>query len=129
MSASVLVCDDECHVSRIVAMKLDRAGFDVQTASNPEIAWQLLQRAAPSLVILDYRMPGIDEVPFLEQLREDVLFADLPVIILLPAEVELGDELYRLRDLGVSAILRKPFSARRLVQLAREVTERVPAVA
>ena len=129
MFPSVLVCDDEPHVARIAALKLDRAGFDVQTAANAETAWQLLQRESPSLVILDYRMSGLDGMPFLEQLRDDAAFDELPVIMLVPEDVELGDDLFRLRELGVAAIVRKPFSARRLVQLAREAIERAAVLA
>jgi two-component system response regulator MprA len=121
MSNTVLVCDDEPHVTRIVALRLARAGFDVQTAADAEAAWQQLHIAAPSLLILDYRMPGMDGLPFLEQLREDGLATDLPAILLLPPDVELGDDLHRLEALGDVRLVRKPFSARRLVALAREM--------
>jgi DNA-binding response OmpR family regulator len=128
MPPSVLVCDDEPHVTRIAALKLDRAGFDVQTAANAEAAWQLLQRAVPSLLILDFRLTGVDGLSFLEQLRDDPSFDELPVIVLVPEDVELGDDLFRLRELGVASIVRKPFSARRLVALALECVELAPAL-
>ena len=121
----VLICDDEPHVSRLAARKLDRAGFDVQTAVHADSAWQLLRRGSsePALLILDYRMPGMDGLPFLERLREDERFAELPVIMLLPADAELGLDAIRLCELGVFATLRKPFSARRLVDLALSAIE------
>lgn len=121
MQPVVLMCDDEPHVTRIVALKLDRAGYDVQSAAQAEAAWQLLHRRRPDALILDYRMPGVDGLPFLEMLRTEPEFADLPVLMLVPADVELGDDAYRLRELGVAAIVRKPFSARRLVSLVDEM--------
>jgi two-component system phosphate regulon response regulator PhoB len=122
MTPSVLVCDDEPHVTRLIDFKLDRAGFNVQTAVNAETAWRLLHRKTPDLLILDYRMPGMDGLPFLEQLRQDASYADVPVMMLIPPDVELGDDAFRLRALGVTAVVRKPFSARRLVALVEEAT-------
>jgi CheY-like chemotaxis protein len=121
MSHTILVCAEEPHVARIVALQLDRAGFDVQTAADAESALQQLDRLVPALLIVDYRMPGMYGLAFLEQLRQDEVLADIPAILLLASDVELGDDLYRLETLGDVRLVRKPFSTRRLAALARQM--------
>jgi CheY-like chemotaxis protein len=60
-SVKVLVVDDTEHVRNMLADMLDLDGFDVvgQAASGEE-ALDLSQEAGPDVIVMDYKMPGMD---------------------------------------------------------------------
>ena len=43
MSHQVLLCDDEIHILRAAAFKLERAGYIVRCAGNGQEAWEEIQ--------------------------------------------------------------------------------------
>ena len=72
---------------RLVRDYLERAGFDVSTATNGEDALQLFARARPDLVILDLTLPRIDGLDVARAIRRS---GDVP-IIMLTARTEEAD--------------------------------------
>src|SRR5271167_4932203 len=68
----VLVVDDEHMVRIMVQLGLERNGFDVWLARNGREAIDLYRRHAEAIavVLLDFRMPGLDGPQTLEALRE-----------------------------------------------------------
>src|ERR1044072_1513096 len=106
----ILVGDDDPSVAEIITRYLQRAGFTTVVASDGETGLELAQQLAPSLVVLDRVLPGIDGIEVCQRLR---MTSQVPVIML----TSLGDEEERLRGLGVGAddYQIKPFSPRELV--------------
>jgi len=76
----VLLVDDEDIFRQGTAKLLARRGFLVEEATSGEAALQHLRESRPDVVILDLRMPGMDGIATLQQIR--AMAADLPVIIL-----------------------------------------------
>src|SRR6185503_646035 len=76
---TVLVVDDEQLIRRSIAKRLQAAGYEVLEAEDGKTA---LDRAATGvdLVILDYRLPDLDGVAVLKQLKQ--IDADVLVILL-----------------------------------------------
>jgi len=76
---TILVIDDEALIRRTVGKRLQSAGYDVLEA---ETGQQALERAATGvdLAILDYRLPDIDGLAVLKQLKQ--LDPDILVILL-----------------------------------------------
>ena len=66
-TARVLVVDDEKLIRWSVAERLQRSGYEVVSAETGEQALELLSGAAPDLVLLDVRLPGIDGVETLQR--------------------------------------------------------------
>jgi DNA-binding NtrC family response regulator len=66
-SARVLVVDDEKLIRWSVAERLQRDGYEVQSAESGEQALELLAAAPPDLMLLDVRLPGIDGVETLQR--------------------------------------------------------------
>ncbi len=60
MAKRILLCDDEIHIVKAAEFKLKRAGYDVETASNGEEAWEIIQRNPPDMLITDCQMPRLD---------------------------------------------------------------------
>ena len=60
MPKRILLCDDEVHILRAAEFKLKRAGYDVQTASDGQEAWEHIQAQPPDILITDCQMPRLD---------------------------------------------------------------------
>jgi CheY-like chemotaxis protein len=104
----ILIIDDEDDIREVAALSLESvAGWQVFMANSGR---QGLARAAehrPDAILLDVMMPGMDGPTTFRELRKNPATADIPVI-LLTAKVQSSDQ-RRFADLGVEAILLKPF--------------------
>jgi CheY-like chemotaxis protein len=104
----ILIIDDEDDIREVAAMSLESvAGWEVIMASSGA---QGLVRAAeylPDAILLDVMMPGMDGPTTFRELRKNPRTARIPVL-LLTAKVQSTDQ-KRFADLGVEAVLFKPF--------------------
>lgn len=115
----VLVVDDEDRIRKLVTKYLRAEGFDVLEADNGAEAVRRVRRSEPDLVILDVRMPEMDG---LETLREIRAFSDV-YVIMLTALAEETDKVVGL-SVGADDYLTKPFSPRELVARVKAVLRR-----
>ncbi|MET9877008.1 response regulator transcription factor [Actinacidiphila glaucinigra] len=115
----VLVVDDDATVSEVVAGYLNRAGFDVDVASDGPTALALAAVRTPDLVVLDLMLPGMDGIEVCRRMRSS---GPIPVIML----TARGDEEDRILGLEVGAddYVTKPFSPRELVLRVESVLRR-----
>ena len=109
----VLVVDDDDAVRSIVAETLRGEGYQVDEANNGAAALERLQADAPDVILLDIVMPVIDGYEFLKRLHQAGGMADIP-IVLVSATHALSDAAH---DLGVRAVLTKPFDMGMLVAI------------
>jgi DNA-binding response OmpR family regulator len=80
MSASILILDDDENFRRTLAFVLKRAGYSVTTAEHPQDAVETLQSGTFDLAILDIKMPDMDGLSLLAEIRKT--HPHLPVLIL-----------------------------------------------
>jgi CheY-like chemotaxis protein len=103
-----LIIDDEDDIREVAALSLETiAGWEVFVANS---GTQGLARAIehqPDAILLDVMMPGMDGPTTFRELRKNPATARIPVL-LLTAKVQSSDQ-RRFADLGVEAILLKPF--------------------
>jgi phosphoserine phosphatase RsbU/P len=67
----VLLAEDEPVTRRLLEAQMTRFGFDVTSVPDGLRAWDALQNAdAPSLVVLDWNMPGLDGPDVCRKIRE-----------------------------------------------------------
>jgi DNA-binding response OmpR family regulator len=116
---TVLVVDDEPIVREVVVRYLQREGYRTLEAADGERARELLERDAPSLVVLDVMLPGTDGLALCRWIRSR---SDLPVIML-TARGEEADRIVGL-ELGADDYVTKPFSPRELAARVRTVLRR-----
>ncbi len=108
--AKVLVIDDEQGIRNLLDTLLSRKGYTVVLADGGRKGLELFRRERPDAVVLDLKMPEMDGMTVLTQLRN----ADqtLPVIILTGGGTpETERQVYAL---GVSEFIEKEFSMDRL---------------
>lgn len=105
MARTVLVIDDERNMRWVLERALTKAGYDVVTAERGEEALQHFARRSIDLVLLDLKMPGMDGMTVLRELRR----RDKHVpILLLTAYATVPTAVEALR-IGANDYLRKPF--------------------
>src|SRR4051812_12773823 len=68
-SARICVIDDDQGTVDAYARMLRRDGYEVRTALSADTAWPELQSNPPDAIIVDLRLPALDGLGFLKQLR------------------------------------------------------------
>ena len=108
MSHSILIIDDEDDIREVAALSLETvAGWQVFTANCGSPGLARAVEVQPDAILLDVMMPGMDGPSTFRELRKNPATAHIPVM-LLTAKVQSSDQ-RRFADLGVQAILFKPF--------------------
>lgn len=115
---TILIVDDDRSVADTFARILKLEGFNVATALNPELGLELAEHVRPDAIILDMRMPIINGLQFLREIRARPHLTETPVAIV-TGDYFLPDSIQRdLRSLG-AAIKFKPMWLEDLLALAR----------
>lgn len=107
MPVRILIVDDEPHIRTVMRLTLEASGYEVSEASSGEEALELMGAAGTwAVVLLDERMPGIDGLETLRQLR--VRDPDVAVVMVTAfASIELAVDAMKI---GATDFLRKPMS-------------------
>jgi len=75
----ILVADDEMAIRLLYSEELKEEGYEVYTAANGREALDIIDTVALDLVILDIKMPEMDGIEALRQIKEKK--PDLPVLL------------------------------------------------
>jgi DNA-binding response OmpR family regulator len=118
-SPRVLVIDDDDDIRGLVAELLQRAGLEVEQASDGRAGLRAFHQSSPDLVLLDVSMPELDGWETLERIRD---LSDVPVMML----TARGAELERVRGLqaGADDYMVKPFGRQELVARVQALLRR-----
>ncbi len=120
MAQRILIVEDDPDVIRVARAYLEREGFTVEAAQDGLAGLHAALERPPTLIILDWMLPHLDGLAFLERLRN----AQRTPVIMLTARTEEGDRVVGL-ELGADDYISKPFSPRELVARVRAVLRRV----
>src|SRR6202789_1294436 len=108
LSHSILIIDDEDDIREVAALSLETvAGWRVFMANSGSQGLARAIEQQPDAILLDVMMPGMDGPTTFRELRKNPATARIPVV-LLTAKVQTNDQ-KRFADLGVEAVLLKPF--------------------
>jgi two-component system cell cycle response regulator DivK len=113
----VLVVEDNEKNMKLVCDVLNAAGFETLTATTGEAAVELARTEAPTLVLMDMRLPGMAGSEALAAIRGNAAGASTPVIAL-TAQAMHGDR-ERFLAAGFDGYLSKPVDIRELVGVVR----------
>jgi len=123
MSANtILLIEDEPEIRDMLSFALGRAGFQVWESATAEDAVNRLEGVLPSLLIVDWMLPGMSGVEFARRVRRDDHTSEIP-IIMLTAKGEETDKLKSF-DSGVDDYITKPFSPRELIARVKALLRR-----
>ena len=116
----ILLVDDEERILNFLRSKLKALGYDVLSASDGREALEQASAQDPDLIVLDVRMPKMDGIEALKQLRT---FSETPVIILSACGTD-ADKIKGLTS-GADDYLQKPFNPDELVARIEAVRRRL----
>jgi len=119
MSHTIALVDDDQNILTSLSAALADEGYSVETYADGAEALDGLGRRPVDLAILDIKMPRMDGMELLTELRRK---SALPVIFLTSKDDEV-DEIMGLR-LGADDYIKKPFSQRLLMERIRAVLRR-----
>ncbi|MES2127520.1 MAG: response regulator [Pseudomonadota bacterium] len=122
---AVLVVDDEESCRALLAAHLEPLGFKVMQAADAADALVQLARHRPGLLLLDWRMPGMDGIEVMRHIRRDTSLAQ-PRIVMLTAS-DLADDRRAALAAGADDFLRKPIDYARLVEVLQEQVDQASA--
>jgi NtrC-family two-component system response regulator AlgB len=103
--ARILVVDDEDKIRTLLAAYLRGQGHHVGTAADGSQALRLLPELKPAVVFTDVRMPGIDGLELLREIRHRMPQA---IVVLITAYATIRGAVEAMRD-GAYDYLVKPF--------------------
>ncbi|MBQ9210457.1 MAG: response regulator transcription factor [Clostridia bacterium] len=115
----ILIVDDDPNISQLVALYLDKEGYEVKTVARGDDAVNEFSRLPPDLMVLDVMLPGMDGYQVLKSVRKS---SAIPVIML-TARDETFDKVLGL-ELGADDYITKPFDAKELVARVKAVLRR-----
>ena len=116
---SILLVDDDKEVCKSLARMFERAGYDISIAYDGREALDFLSSNPVDLVISDLRMPNIDGIELMEEIRRKKI--DSPVIFLTSyGEVESYMDLM---NMGAFEYLNKPVDVTEILDVAKRVLE------
>ncbi|MCU1323564.1 MAG: response regulator receiver protein [Acidobacteriaceae bacterium] len=111
----ILIIDDEDDIREVAALSLEAiAGWEILTASSGAQGILIAAAQQPDAILMDVMMPEVDGPTTFGLMKQNPEVAGIPVL-LLTAKVQ-GVDQRRFANLGVSAVLFKPFDPLTLAQ-------------
>jgi DNA-binding NtrC family response regulator len=113
----VLVVDDELIVLKSCRMVLEAEGFEVMMAGSAQEALAAIEAHAPGLLLVDVKMPVLDGMYLMRQVRERQ--PGMPIIVM--SGYSTRDTIREALDLGAATFIAKPFTPDELDDTVRSV--------
>ena len=120
ITGSILLVDDEINTLKVLSAILKDNGYDVATARTAEEGLDRSTREVFDVVITDYRLPGIDGLMFLSELRKKS--PGVPVVMLTAfGTIEMAVEAMKT---GAFNYISKPVNPDELLTVTREAVSK-----
>lgn len=103
---TILLLDDDHHFRQVVSNVLTQAGYKMVQAQSAMVATALLAERRPALAIVDYRLPGMNGLEWIEQMRERGVA--IPMVIFTGAKLDEASIEHLTGRLNVPTIIHKP---------------------
>ena len=95
--------------------------YEVFPAESVETLFEILKNVKPELILLDVNMPEADGYEAIKKLKDDPLYADIPVIFLTSKSDK--ESIHKGMKLGAADLVKKPFSDAELIDCIEYQTD------
>ncbi len=120
---TILLIDDEQDILEFLSYNLRKEGYKVYTASNGEEGIKIVQKIAPSLILLDVMMPVLDGIETCQMIRKDLNITQ-PIIAFLTSRAEDYSQIAGF-EAGADDYITKPVRPRLLVSKVESLLRRL----
>ena len=110
---SILIIDDEKSMCEFLSIMLQKEGYRVKFATNPKEGLSLLQHDIFDLALIDIRMPGMDGLSVLKEIRQN---SPETAVIMITAYASTKTAVQAIKD-GAYDYLTKPFKNNEEIKL------------
>jgi len=117
----VLIVDDEQNIREGSERILTRIGFNVSTAASGQKALELFQETRPSIVLLDLKMPGMDGMEVLNQIKKS---DDSTLVIVITGYATVETAIQAMKQ-GAYDFIAKPFEPDQLRIIVNRASEKI----
>ena len=127
MAYNILIVDDSTVVKAVMVNALGQSGIPIHEifdAANGQDALKILDSSPIDLVFADINMPVMGGVELVERMHADERLKGIPVIII--STEGSATRMEYLREKGVRAYVRKPFTAEQIHAAVRTVMDSMP---
>ena len=121
MPKKILVVDDKANIVLSLEFLMNKAGYEVRTASDGEEALAAIDADPPDLILLDVNMPTKNGFEVCEAVRARNEWSHIRIIML----TAHGRDIEREKGLALGAddYLTKPFAIQEVVSKVQELLE------
>lgn len=104
-----LIADDDEMMRLLIQTVAEERGYEVEASENGDGAWDAYQRLRPTLMILDWQMPGMDGLEVCRRVR--AIDPTRATFVLMITARDTDSDLAKVLDGGVDDYLSKPLTA------------------
>ena len=110
----ILIVEDEIDFAKMVKLRLQSVGYDVQIAGDAYTGTQEIIKNDYDLIILDLMMPAGGGFSLLERIRKIPTKTMVPVVIVTGKTIN-GEDREKAKEYDVAAIFSKPYDSNEFV--------------
>jgi chemotaxis protein histidine kinase CheA/ActR/RegA family two-component response regulator len=118
----VLVIDDSISIRKYVQRFLDRAGYEVEVASDGMEALNILSKTKFDAVITDLEMPIMHGYDMISEMKRNPALMNIPIIVLTSRAGEKHQQ--KAIDMGAQDYLVKPFEEEEMLGTLKKILSR-----
>lgn len=114
----IVVVEDEVNIRETLQEILELSGYEVFSASNGKLGFDLILKEEPDLVLCDVNMPILDGFALLELISQRLKDDLMPAFLFLTAKVETK-EIRHGMNLGADDYILKPFDPTEILKIIK----------
>ncbi len=119
---NILIIEDEIDIAELIAMTLQRDGFNVEIEHDGAEGLALALKTQPDLIVLDLMLPTMDGYQVLKGMQRDTRSHSIPVLML-TAKSQIEDRILGLEK-GADDYMTKPFSPKEMLLRVKAILKR-----
>jgi len=114
----IVIVEDEVNIRETLQEILELSGYEVFSASNGKLGYDLILEKKPDLVLCDVNMPELDGFALLEAINNRLKDEVMPTFLFLTAKVETTEIRYGM-NLGADDYILKPYDPSEILKTIR----------
>ena len=119
----ILVVEDDVHAIKLYQGLLEKAGFQVTTATSGKEMFPALEKAKPDIILLDVILQDSNGLDLCRQLKKSPDYADVKVLMVSGIQVSPSSIAHGI-DIGADDYLKNPFDLQELLSRIKNLLKR-----